>query len=206
MKLKKKKTFVITVIFLLIVGGLFWYDQDLKFRIADMKLCGKGLFHYQTKKLEDGCYDAKSYGKYHFVVLSKIANIYEINNEVKAFFLQNDTNHLKDVSYNLNSETIKVNSSMKRFAYYLSDQYVVVGFLDRKVCLSILCREVGDVAYFMIFKKDTQELINGGKLVVARSNPANYGKGDFQEGRPYKPVSKNDIQNIIRLGFENDLK
>ncbi len=202
-----KRNLIIGIIVLtIIIVSMFWYIKDIRYRLADARICKKEIFHYQTKKLEDGCYNAKSYGEYNVIWVSKAVNIDKIQNDIKEFFLHDigNKNYVNNISYGLQGATSNVNDSMERFVYDLNDRYMAVSFLDRKKCVSMLCREVGDIVHVMIFKKDAFGLHSGYEIVIAKSNPANYGKGDFQNGRPYKRVSQKDIKNIIKLVFEND--
>ncbi len=206
---RKSKALIVLGIILtitILISGFFVYTKDIRYRLADARMCKKGIFHYQTKKLEDGCYNAKSYGGYNVIWVSEAINIDKTKNDIKEFFLHNinSQNHINNISYELQGATSSVNSNMERFTYDLDDEYRAIWCLDRKKCVGILCREVGDIAHVMIFKKDTSDLHSGYEIIIAKSNPANYGKGDFQDGRPYKRVSQKDIQNIIKLVFEND--
>ena len=70
----------------------------------------------------------------------------------------------------------------------------------------MLCGEVGDIVDVMIFNKDNLQPLAGGEITIVKGNPKKCGKEESIEGKPYKYVSKKDLENIINLAFQDDLE
>jgi hypothetical protein len=178
MKLKNKKTFVVTVIFLLIVGGLFWYNQDLKFRIADMRLCKNDIsFLHHYRELNKGCYDESySYGKYHNIKFSRIKR------ETIDSILNNSKQNNVDFD--------------DRFKYVF-DKYTIEVFVKSKVGDGnvLIGESYGDLVYAKIYNNNNNTTDNY-RIVISLSNPAKF---TTNHQAVYKKVKTEDIKKIVNL-------
>jgi len=180
MKVNKKSIIVGVLSLLLIMSGFVWYNQDLKFRIADIRLCENDIsFFHQYRKLQNGCYkNSYSYGRYYRIMFG------EIGDDIVDGIIDNKQNGLK---------------FSNQFEYVLN-KYRIKVFVKNKIGDgSILINEsYGDLIYVKVYN-DNGSVIANYRIVIALSNP---GKYTVSHEPIYKKATNKDIKEIINLILE----